>query len=70
VPDAIKISALTHDFAAKRSLVTLVWENDATKSLVLHVPFGCDLDALQSEAEKSVRALSDELSTIAVRMVK
>lgn len=69
VPDSIKITALTPDFAAKRSLVTLVWEKDATKSLVLHVPFGCSFDALQNEAEKAVRELSNEISTIAAKLM-
>ncbi|MFC5066488.1 hypothetical protein [Flaviflagellibacter deserti] len=63
---SIKITALTHDLLVKKSFVRLVWENDPNQSLGLEVPFGCGLEELSGEAERAVRALSDELRTIEV----
>ena len=48
------IAALTHDLIRKRSIVALVWDDDAEKQVALPVPFGCALDRVQAEAEKAV----------------
>ncbi len=63
---AIKITARTHGLVAKKSFVRLVWENDPNQALGLEVPFGCRLEELPSEAERAVRALSDEIRTIEI----
>lgn len=67
--DGIKIASLTHDFVAKKSFVGLMWENDATKSLGLEVPFCCSPEELPAEAEKAVRKLSAELASIPIMVV-
>lgn len=63
---SVTIAALTHDLLGKRSVVTLVWDDDPAKRVGLPVPFGCDLSRLRDEAEKAVRALSAETATVAV----
>jgi hypothetical protein len=63
----IIVAALTHDLVRKRSLVTLVWESDPEKRVALPVPFGCSLDTLHDEAEKTLRALSSETATLPVK---
>jgi hypothetical protein len=67
---SLRIKALAHDFAAKKSFVTVVWENDATQSLVLPVKFGCSFEELPAAAEKAVRELADEIATIPVKRLK
>lgn len=67
LPASVFSAALTHDLARKRSLVTLVWDNDPEKRVGLPVPFGCSLADLRSEAEKALRALATEIATITVR---
>jgi hypothetical protein len=58
--------ALTHDLMRKRSLVTLVWDDDSEKRVGLPVPFGCSLDDERTEAEKALRALSADTATLSV----
>ena len=62
----LTITALHHDLVAKRSFATVVWD-PPDRHLVLPVPFGCQLKDLQAEAEKAVRSVSSELSTIPVK---
>jgi hypothetical protein len=62
----VTIAAVTHDVVRKRSIVTLVWDADPEKRLALPVPYGCSLDTLQDEAEKAVRALSEETASIVI----
>ncbi|MDO9561129.1 MAG: hypothetical protein Q7J60_05895 [Bradyrhizobium sp.] len=57
----LKIVSLSHNMAAGKSHVGLVWESDPSQSLGLEVPFGCSLEQLPAEAERAVRALSTEL---------
>jgi hypothetical protein len=64
--NSVTVAALTHDLSRKRSIVTLVWDNDPEKRVALPVPFGCSLEDVQAEAEKAMRALSAETATIAV----
>jgi hypothetical protein len=64
---SVTVAALTHDLMRKRSIVTLVWDDDPEKRVALPVPFGCGLDRVQAEAEKAVRALSAETAAIAVK---
>ncbi|MBV8851490.1 MAG: hypothetical protein JOZ16_18100 [Methylobacteriaceae bacterium] len=66
----VTVIALTHDLARKRSVVTMVWDEDSEKKVGLPVPFGCSLGDLQSEAEKALRALSAEIATISVSTPK
>lgn len=66
MPKSMTIAALTHDLVRKRSIVTVVWDDDAEKRVAVFVPFGCELNAVRAEAEKAVRELSSELATIAV----
>jgi hypothetical protein len=54
----------------KRSLVTLMWDDDPEKAVSLPVPFGCSLDRVQAEAETALRGLSAETATIAINPVK
>ena len=62
----LKIVNLHHDFGKKRSLVTVVWQDDPDKRLGLVVPFECPLENLKAEAEKVVRALARELETATI----
>jgi hypothetical protein len=62
----LKIINLHHDLSKKRSLVTVVWEDDPDKRLGLVVPFECPLENLKAEAEKVVRALAKELETATI----
>ncbi|MDP1583867.1 MAG: hypothetical protein Q8M18_10630 [Bradyrhizobium sp.] len=64
----LKIVSLSHNMAAGKSHVGLVWESDPSKSLGLEVPFGCSLEQLPAEAERAVRALSTELASIPVNL--
>jgi hypothetical protein len=63
---SVTIAALTHDLIRKRSLAALVWDSDPEKAVTLPVPFGCSLETVQAEAEKAMRELSAETSTITV----
>jgi hypothetical protein len=63
----VTVAALTHDLIRKRSLVTMVWDDDPEKRVALPVPYGCDLDRVQAEAEKAMRALSAETGSILVK---
>jgi hypothetical protein len=67
---SITVAALTHDLVRKRSLVTLMWDDDPEKAVSLPVPFGCGLDRVKDEAEVALRSLSAEIATIAVNPVK
>jgi hypothetical protein len=64
---SVTVAALTHDLVRKRSIVTLVWDDDPEKRVGLPVSFGCTLEQVQAEAEKALRALSAETATIAVK---
>lgn len=68
--NSVTVAALTHDLVRKRSLVTLVWDDDPEKRVSLPVPFGCDLARLRAEAEKALRSLSEEVAVIAVNEAK
>ena len=63
---SVTIAALTHDLVRKRSVVTMVWDDDPEKRVGLPVPFGCSLDEVRTEAEKALRALSAETATLSV----
>ena len=63
----VTVAALTHDLIRKRSLVTMVWDDDPEKRVALPVPYGCGLDRVQAEAEKAMRALSAETGSISVK---
>ena len=63
---SMTVAALTHDLVRKRSIVTVIWDDDAEKRVALPVPFGCDLNSVRAEAEKAVRELCSEMATIAV----
>ena len=67
---SVTIAALGHDFVRKRSIVTLVWDDDPQKQVGLPVPFGCSLDDVQAEAEKALRALSAETATLSVNLAQ
>jgi hypothetical protein len=67
---SITVAALTHDLMRKRSLVTLIWDDDPEKAVSLPVPFGCSFDRVQTEAEAALRGLSAETATIAINPVK
>ena len=54
----------------KRSVATLIWDDDPEKRVALPVPFGCSLDQVRTEAEKALRDLSAETATIAVNSAK
>ena len=62
------ITGMHHDMTRKRSIVTVRWDDDTEKNLGLVVPFGCSMENAIGEAMKAVRALSEELSLISVRM--
>jgi hypothetical protein len=64
---SVTVAALTHDLVRKRSIVTLVWNDDPEKHVALPVPFGCTLDNVQAEAEKALRALSAETAILSVK---
>jgi hypothetical protein len=70
MPKSVTVAALTHDFIRKRSIVTLVWDDDPEKHVALPVPFGCDLKDARAEAEKAMRELSSETASIAVNSAK
>jgi hypothetical protein len=61
------ITGLFHDLSKKRSHVTVVWEDDPEKRLGLPVPFGCTLEQLSSETEKTIRAFSKELESATIK---
>jgi hypothetical protein len=65
---SVTVAALTHDLLRKRSIVTLVWDDDAEKRVSLPVPFGCGLDTVRAEAEKAMRTLSAETAVISVKI--
>ena len=67
---SVTVAALTHDLIRKRSIVSLVWDDDLEKRVALPVPFGCALDDLQVEAEQALRGLSAEIATISVNFSK
>ncbi|WKA26472.1 hypothetical protein [Bradyrhizobium roseum] len=62
------ITGMHHDITRKRSIVTVRWDGDDEKTLGLVVPFGCSMDNAIEEAMKAVRALSEELSLISVKL--
>ena len=70
MPKSVTVAALTHDLVRKRSIVTLVWDDDPEKRVALPVPFGCGLDVVRTEAEKAMRELSAETAAIAVNAAK
>jgi hypothetical protein len=61
------ITGLHHDLSQKRSLVTVIWENDPEKRLGLVVPFQCSLENLKAETEKAVLALAKELQSATIQ---
>jgi hypothetical protein len=63
---SVTVAALTHDLVRKRSIVSLVWDDDPEKRVALPVPFGCSMDDVQAEAEAALRALSAEAATLSV----
>jgi hypothetical protein len=67
---SVTVAALTHDLTRKRSIVTLVWDDDPEKRVALPVPFGCALDKIQAEAEQALRDLSAETAIISINSPK
>ena len=70
MPKSVTVAAISHDLVRKRSLVTLVWDDDPEKAVSLPVAFGCSLDRVQVEAEAALRDLSAETATIEISPVK
>ena len=70
MPKSMTVVALTHDLIRKRSIVTVIWDDDAEKSVALPVSFACDLNSVRAEAEKAVRELSAETASISVNAPK
>ena len=70
MPKSVTVAALTHDLVRKRSIVTLVWDDDAEKRVALPAPLGCDLNSARVEAEEALRDLSSETASIAVNSAK
>jgi hypothetical protein len=64
---SVTVAALTHDFVRKRSLVTLVWDDDPEQRVYLPVPYGCDIGSVRDEAEKAMRDLAAETAAILVK---
>ena len=64
---SVAVVALTHDLVQKRSFVTVVWESEKDKRLVLPVPFGCAIEHARGEAEKAIRDLAVEIGSISVK---
>ena len=64
---SVTVAALTHDLIRKRSIVTMVWDDDPEKRVALPVPYGCGLDRVQAEAEKAMRALSADTGSMSVK---
>lgn len=62
-----KIIGLFHDLISRRSSVTVQWEGNPDRKLILTVPFGCSLDDLKGEAEKAIKALAKEIDGMAVK---
>lgn len=62
----VRVVALSHDLVRQRSIVSIVWLDDPEKSVALPVPFGCPLEDIDVEAEKALRALSDETARLVV----
>ena len=50
-----------------QSVLTVVWENEKDKRLVLPVPFGCAIEDARDEAEKAIRDLAVEIGSISVK---
>lgn len=65
----LKITNLYRDIRAKRSVVTVQWENDSEKHLKLDVPFICQPEDLKSETEKALKALIKELEAATIESV-
>jgi len=57
------ITGVHHDLGRKRSVVSVVWQDDREKHLGLVIPFECPPEQLKVEAEEAVRALAGELET-------
>ena len=70
MPKSMTVAALTHDLVRKRSIVTVIWDDDPEKRVALPVSFGCDLNSVRAEAEKAVRELSAEMASISVSAAK
>lgn len=64
---SVTVAAVTHDLLQKRSIVTLIWDDDPEKRIALPVPFGCDLSTLRDEAEKALRGFAAETQSLVVR---
>jgi hypothetical protein len=52
----ITVVSLTHDLIGKRSIVTMVWDDDPSKRVGLYVSFGVSLEKVGEEAERALRA--------------
>ncbi len=48
-------------------MVTVVWENEKNKRLILPIPFGCAIENARDEAEKAIRNLAVEMGSISVK---
>ncbi len=71
MPDAttggVTVVALAHDLVRKRSIVSLVWDDDPEKSVALPVPYGCLLEDVREAAETALRALAAQTATLNVK---
>lgn len=63
----LSVVGLHRDLVRKRSIATIVWEDDPEKTLAVAVPFECPIDQVKAEAEKSIRVLARELETAIVQ---
>lgn len=70
MPKSMTVTGLTHDLVRRRSIVSVVWDDDSEKHLALPVTYGCDLNSVREEAERAVRGVSAELKQVAVSVPK
>lgn len=67
-PQSITITQVTHDLPKKLSYVTLIWDTQADKRLVLPIPYATPLENLGAEARKAVQGFIDELTSASIRL--
>ena len=67
---SVTITGLFHDLTKKVSSVSVIWGDNPEMRMGLPVPYGCALQDLQAEAEKSMREFSTIAAKIAVNLPK
>ena len=66
---SVTVAALTRHLVRKRSIATLVWDNDPEKRLAFPVAFGCTLEHVRTEAETALREPALETAALVVSPV-